>query len=81
LWRSKKTRIGVCADRILVSGAKPVPVEQDFLETLSQVLSTRKEQQISIVLADSFVKYMLLPWNAALRTEDQCTGRRRRSGR
>ena len=71
LWRSKKTRIGVCADRILVSGAKPVPVEQDFLETLSQVLSTRKEQQISIVLADSFVKYMLLPWNAALRTEDQ----------
>jgi len=71
LWRSKKTRIGVCADRILVSGAKALPVEQDFLATLSQALVMRKEHQVSIVLADSFVKYMLLPWNAALKTEDQ----------
>ena len=71
LWRSKKTRIGVCADRILVSGAKAVAVEKDFLETLSQVLSTRAEHQLSIVLADSFVRYMLLPWNPALKNEDQ----------
>jgi hypothetical protein len=73
LWRSKKTRIGVCADRILVSGAKPVAVPNDGspLEVLSSVLSSKKEHQVSIVLADSFVKYMLLPWNAALRAEDQ----------
>jgi hypothetical protein len=73
LWRSKKTRIGVCADRILVSGAKAVPVEQGALplDVLSSVLNSRKEQQVSIVLADSFVKYMLLPWNAALKTADQ----------
>lgn len=71
LWRSKKTRLGVCADRILVSGAKAVPVEKDFLDTLSHVLSTRAEHQLSIVLADSFVRYMLLPWNAALKNEDQ----------
>ena len=71
LWRSKKTRLGVCADRILVSGAKAVPVEQDFLDTLSVVLSTRKGQQLSIVLADSFVRYMLLPFNPALKNEEQ----------
>jgi hypothetical protein len=71
LWRSKKTRLGICADRILVSGAKAVPVEKDFLETLSQVLSSRKGQQLSVVLADSFVRYMLLPWNPALKTEEQ----------
>jgi hypothetical protein len=71
LWRSKKTRVGLCADRILISGAKAVPVEGDALETLSKVLAARKEQQVSIVIADSFVKYMLLPWNAALKTEDQ----------
>jgi hypothetical protein len=71
LWLSKKTRLGVCADRILVSGAKAVPVEKDFLETLSHVLGTRKGHQLSIVLADSFVKYMLLPWSAALKNNDQ----------
>jgi len=71
LWLSKKTRLGVCADRILISGARAVPVEQDFLDTLSVVLSTRKGQQLSIVLADSFVKYMLLPWNPALKNEEQ----------
>jgi hypothetical protein len=73
LWRSKKTRIGVCADRILVSGAKPIPVPQGEspLEALSAILASKKEHQASIVLADSFVKYMLLPWNAALKTADQ----------
>ena len=73
LWRSKKTRIGVCADRILVSGAKPVPVPhgESPLEAVSEILKSRKEHQVSIVLADSFVKYMLLPLNAALKTEEQ----------
>jgi hypothetical protein len=71
LWLSKKTRLGVCADRILVSGAKAVPVEKDFLETLSHVLGARKGHQLSIVLADSFVKYMLLPFNPALKTNEQ----------
>ena len=73
LWRSKKTRIGVCADRILVSGGKAVPLAQGEspLEALSAILNLKKEHQVSIVLADSFVKYMLLPWNAALKTEEQ----------
>jgi hypothetical protein len=71
LWRSKQTRLCVCPDRILVAGAKPVAVEKDFLESLSAVLESRREHQVGIVLADSFVRYLLLPWNAALRTEDQ----------
>jgi hypothetical protein len=72
LWRSKKTRLCVCADRILVSGGKPVPVEGgDVLAALSGVLQSKKQHQLSIVLADSFVRYLLLSWNAALKSEDQ----------
>jgi hypothetical protein len=73
LWRSKKTRIGVCADRILVSGSTSVAVAhgQSPLALLPEVLASRKGQQVSIVLADSFVRYMLLAWNPALRNEDQ----------
>jgi hypothetical protein len=73
LWRSKKTRLGICADRILVSGGKAVAVAhgQSPLELLPEVLASRKGQQVGIVLADSFVRYMLLPWNAALKNEDQ----------
>jgi hypothetical protein len=71
LWRSKKTRIGVCADRILISGSKPVPVEKDFIDTLGSVLEAKKGHQVGIVLADSFVKYMLLPWNEALKKDEQ----------
>jgi len=73
LWRSKKTRLGLCADRILVSGAKPVVVAPgaSALDALQEVLAARAGHQVSIVLADSFVRYMLLPFNAALKTDDQ----------
>lgn len=73
LWRSKKTRIGICADRILVSGGKPVAVPhgQSPLDVLPEILAARKGQPVSIVLADSFVRYMLLAYNPALKTEEQ----------
>ena len=71
LWPSKQTRLCLCPDRILVSGGKPIAVEKDPLETLSSVLAERKEQRVSIVLADSFVRYLLISWNAALKTADQ----------
>jgi hypothetical protein len=73
LWRSKKTRIGICADRILISGGKPVAVPhgQSPLDALPEILAARKGQPVSIVLADSFVRYMLLAYNPALKTEDQ----------
>ena len=71
LWRSKKTRLGLCADRILVSGAKPVVVAPgaSALDALQEVLAARAGHQVSIVLADSFVRYMLLPFNAALKID------------
>ena len=71
LWRSKKTRICLCPDRILVSGGNPVAVEKDVFETLSSLLAARKDHQLSVVLADSFVRYMLLPFNPALKREEQ----------
>jgi len=71
LWRSKKTRICLCPDRILVSGGNPVAVEKDVFETLSSLLAARKDHQLSVVLADSFVRYLLLPFNPALKREEQ----------
>ena len=73
LWLSRKTRLGVCPDRILVAGGKSVPVSPgtDVLEVLSSVLKEKQRHQLSIVLADSFVKYMLLPFNPALKSDDQ----------
>ena len=49
----------------------PFPRAKRRWKSLSAVLSLKKEHQVSIVLADSFVKYMLLPWNAALKSEEQ----------
>jgi hypothetical protein len=71
LWLSRKTRLGVCPDRILVAGGKSVPVlpGQDVLEVFSSVL--KPKHQLNVVLADSFVKYMLLPFNPALKSDEQ----------
>jgi hypothetical protein len=41
------------------------------MEIFSQVINTKKQRQLSVVLADSFVRYMLLPWNPALKNEEQ----------
>ncbi len=71
LWLSRKTRLGVCPDRILVAGGKTVPVAAgtDVMEVFSSVL--KPKHQLNVVLADSFVKYMLLPFNPALKTDEQ----------
>jgi hypothetical protein len=73
LWRSKQTRLCVGPERSLVAGGKPVPVAhgQDVLEAFSQTISSKAQHRLSVVLADSFVKYMLLPFNPALKTDDQ----------
>ncbi len=79
LWRSKKQRIGLCADRVLVSRKKVVPVQsvpdaeewRGAVDALPEVLSGLKGQEISLVVADSFVRYALLPWNAAVKNGEQ----------
>lgn len=79
LWRSKKQRIGLCADRVLVSRKKIVPVKpaanaaewKAAVDALPAVLEGFKGQEISLVIADAFVRYALLPWNTAVKNDQQ----------
>jgi hypothetical protein len=79
LWRSKKQRIGLCADRVLVSRKKVIPVKPSAdaaewkaaVDALPEVLSSYKGHEVSLVIADAFVRYTLLPWNAAVKNNEQ----------
>jgi hypothetical protein len=79
LWRSRKQRIGLCPDRILLSKNKVLSVTPSNdaaewrapVEALPEVLAGMQKQEVSVVLADQFVRYALLPWSAALKSEAQ----------
>jgi len=79
LWRSRKQRIGVCSDRLFLSKNKHVAVRptadaaewKAAVEALPEVLKEFRNQEISLVIADQFARYVLLPWNAALKTAEQ----------
>jgi hypothetical protein len=76
LWRKKPLRISVGPDGILVSGTKAVtPVQppamgdwRNAMSALESVLAAHRGVEANIVLADQFVRYALLPHNAALKT-------------
>ena len=76
LWRSKELRIGIGIDRVFVTGAKAVELEANdgswnaALAALPQVLASLKGEA-SVVLADQFVRYALLPWNETLKKAEQ----------
>ena len=73
LWRNKQLRIGLAPDRIYISGARSVDLAaadgswQAPLAALPGALAGQKGEA-SVVLADQFVRYALLPWNEALAT-------------
>ncbi|HEX6266469.1 MAG TPA: hypothetical protein VFZ81_06185 [Burkholderiales bacterium] len=79
LWRSRKQRLGLCSDRLYLSKNKYVAVPptadaaewRAAVEALPEILNSMKHQEVSLVIADQFVRYVLLPWNAALKTADQ----------
>ena len=49
------------------------PEWQAALDALPGVLARAKDHDVSIVLADQFVRYTVLPWTKALRTDEQWT--------
>jgi hypothetical protein len=59
------------------NGITPVqtnPNDQEWrgaVDAIPQVLNAYKNHDVSVVIADQFVRYALLPWNAALKTEEQ----------
>ena len=79
LWRSKKLRVGLCTDRIILANGKSVALERGdegsewrpAVDKLPEVLKSHRNAEMSVVLADSFVRYALLPYSAALKSQDQ----------
>lgn len=79
LWRSRKQRIGLCSDRLLLARNRhvAVPPSADAAEwraaadALPAVLKDFRSCEVSLVIADQFVRYVLLPWNAALKSAEQ----------
>lgn len=76
-WRKKNLRIGLGPDAIIVSGSREAVLVQgegpgdwrSALAALPEVLKNYRNQEAAVVLADQFVRYALLPWNAALKSE------------
>lgn len=73
LWR-KRIRVGLCPDRIMV-GERVVQAEgggrAGVLEALSRALEGKRRARVSIVLANAFVRYALLPANQTLKSGEQ----------
>jgi hypothetical protein len=75
LWRNRELRIGLAPERIFVSGAKSIDLVANdgtwtaALEALPELLKG-KSGLASVVLADQFVRYALLPHNETLRGAD-----------
>ena len=82
LWRNH-LRVSLCADRLELRANRgrtsTVPVQvapndpewRAAVDALPAVLANHRNHEVSVVLADQFVRYALLPWNAALKSEEQ----------
>jgi hypothetical protein len=75
LWRNKQLRIGLAPDRVYVSGQKAIelPSNDGSWTAAVQALEGLKgmKGEASVVLADQFVRYTLLPWNETLKSAEQ----------
>jgi hypothetical protein len=80
---ARDLRIGFTAERIFLSNGTVVDVpERDegapewlpAVESLEKILPALKGEEASIVLADRFVRYALLPWSDTLKTHEQWLG-------
>jgi hypothetical protein len=75
LWRNKQLRIGLAPDRVYMSGQKAVELPLNdggwtaAVEALGELKGMKGEA--AVVLADQFVRYTLLPWNEALKSDEQ----------
>jgi len=76
-WLKRKhLRIGLGAKRVMVSGAKAVELQaaddwRAAVDALPEILQSHKTREASVVLADQFVRYALLPWSDAVKTPEQ----------
>src|SRR5258708_10738124 len=78
LRRSKDLRIGLCEELLFLSNGKQFPLARTeptnwraSVDLLPLVLEGFKNQKASVVIADQFVRYVLLPWSDTLKTHAQ----------
>jgi hypothetical protein len=76
-WLKRKhLRIGLGAKRVMVSGGKAVELQNSddwraAVDALPEILKAHHSREASVVLADQFVRYALLPHNDAVKTPAQ----------
>jgi len=76
-WLKRKhLRIGLGVKRIMVAGTKAIelPTGEDWrvaVDALPALLKAQKSREASVVLADQFARYALLPHNDAVKTDEQ----------
>jgi hypothetical protein len=66
LWRSEE-RVGLCPDRLVLASSIR-PVEHDPAAELRELPGDSK---LAVVLSNHFVRYAVLPWSAALASEQK----------
>jgi hypothetical protein len=72
-------RIALCEERLCFSGGREISLEKSealatwrpAVEALARVLPMHKGDTASLVIADQFVRYALLPWSETLKTHEQ----------
>jgi hypothetical protein len=74
--RARHLRIGLGGKRVMLPGGKAVELEgadewRTALEALPAILKAHPSREASVVLADQFARYALLPWSEAVKTEAQ----------
>jgi hypothetical protein len=76
-WLKKRTlRVGLGAKRIVATGGRALELPagegwRPALGALAEVVKTYQGREASVVLADEFVRYALLPWSEAVRSSEQ----------
>ena len=72
-------RIALCEERLCFPGGREVALEKSeslaawrpAVDALARVLPMHKGDTASLVIADQFVRYALLPWSETLKTHEQ----------
>ena len=71
----------MCEDRVFLSNGQEFVFEKDesiawqpAIQALPGILDSFRNQKASLILADKFVHYALLPWSDTLKTHAQWTG-------
>jgi hypothetical protein len=77
--KRQELRIALCEERICFSGGKEISLERTgepanwrpALEALGRIMPAHRGDTASVILADHFVRYALLPWSDTLKTHEQ----------